>query len=86
MSIEKLAKELNTTLADMKFMVEGVVNSMKKDGLTCECISNADKIKLALAYAQSQQVKVDRITTRYLTDKAFSDDIKSTIFLTLKGV
>jgi len=85
MSIDNLAKELNTTLSDMRFMVEGVVNSMKKDGLTGEGLSNSDKIELALAYAQSQQVKVDRLSTRYLTNKSFSDDIKKAVFLTLKG-
>ncbi len=84
-NIKKLAKEMNVSVHDLKCLAQGVVNSIKKDGIEETFLNETEenKEKISTAYAIHETKKFSKFVTTYITNEEARDTFRKQVLLSI---
>ncbi len=84
-NINKLAKEMNVSVNDLMCLARGVVNSIEKDNIKDNFLSETkeNRAEIATAYAVHECKKFDKFATTYLTNKEARNEFNKQILFSL---
>lgn len=82
--IEKLAKSMNISEADLMCLAQSVADDILKDGVTSDQIEKAGATETIQAYTTHAIKKHDRFTTTYLTNPEARTTFQHRIYSDIK--